>query len=323
MTILKLNFPFGFPFFEIFAIPQIKSARDQNQGARVDIFSGNFEEKYEGENCADQQFQVTIRRNGRDIHQAESLENKVLHKVSSKSQKEQHCQFKRSRSHPNFVCGGERNHACNECEIEQHSDAAFFRGNHFFDENILQCEKERCSDWNAIKDVELEFIIGCPTRDNCQSDEANQSCDPPKFRYIFGEKNFGEHKRKKRDCPKNDNDLGQRQFNHGVNIEKKTYRAENSSNDIQKKLICLERRFSASDYKRKQGDQSEKKSEKSYLESAQPLPHEFRNNIVGAADKHLAEKEHDSQPISVQGHKFSEVKIWSFITFMVENENIF
>lgn len=323
MRILKLNFPFGFPFLEVFTVPQIESTRDQNQSACVNVFSGNFEKENESKDCGDQQFQVTIRRDGGNIHQTESLENKVLHKVSAKSQKEQHREFERSRSHPNFACGRERNHACDECEIEQHRDAIFFRGHHFFDEDILQCEKERCTDRNAVKDVEMEFIVGCPTRNNRQSDKSDQGCDPTEFCYIFGEKNFGKYERKQWDRPENDNDLGQRQFNHCVNVEKETHRAENSSNDVQEKLVCFKCGSSLRDYERKKCNETEKKSEKSHLESAQSLPHEFRNNIVGAADEHLTEKERDSPPISVQDHKFSETESRLLITFMVENENIF
>jgi len=307
----------------VFAVSQIKSTRNQNQRTCVDVFSGNFEEKNEGETSTYQQFQITIRRNGGNIHQAESFENKILNKVSANPQKEQHRQLKRSRSEPNFTGSRERNQAGDKREIKQHRDAIFFRGDHFFYQNILQRKKKSRADRNAIKNVEMEFIIGRPSRDNCQSDESDQCCDPSKFGYVFTEKNFRKHERKQRNRPKNGNDFSQWQFDDGVNVEEETYRTENSTDDIQEKLICFERRSAMSDYERKQGNKTEKKSEKSHLESTESLPHEFRNNIVGAADKHLAEKKHNPLPILIQDHKFSEIKSKLLITFMVNNENIF
>ena len=311
-----------FPF-EIFTVSQIERARDQNQSTGVDIFSGNFEEKNKSENGADQQFQISIRSNGGDINQAKRFENKILNEVSTSPQKEEHCQFERSRSHPNFESCRKRNKAGNESEIEQHGDSIFFCRDHFFDENILQREKERCANRNAIKNVEMKIIIGRPTSDKRQSDESDQSCGPAKFRYIFAEKNLGQNQRKQRNRPENNDDFSQRQFDHSVDVEKETYCAKNSANDIQKELICSKRRLSAGNYERKQRDQSEKKSEKSYFEGAQSLAHKFRNDIVCAADEHLAEKKHDPLPVSIQDHKFSEIKSRLFITFVVRNENIF
>ncbi len=323
MRIFKSNSSLGFLPFSVFAVSQIESTRNQNQCARVNIFSGNFEEKNECKTSRHEQFQIAIRRDGRDVDQTKCFKNKVLNKVAAKSQKEQHCEFERSRSQPNFASCGERNKACNKREIKQHRDAAFFRGDHFFDQNILQCEKESGANRDAVKDVEMKFIIGCPSCDNRQSYESDQGCDPSKFGYVFSEKNFGEYEREQRNRPKNDNDLGQRQFDHSIDIEKETYRAENSSDDIQKKLVGFDRGFSLVDYKRKQSNQTEKKSEKSHLKSAQSLPYEFRNYVISAADKHMAEKKHDPLPISIQTHKFSETESGSFITFMVGNENIF
>ena len=319
----KLNFCFGFPLLEILAVSQIERTWNQNQGTCINILSGNFEEKNESKNCADQQFQISIRRNSGDVHQAKSFENEVLHEVTAKSQKEEHHQFERSRCQPNFACRRKRDKTCDKCKVEKHCNAIFFCSNHFLDENILQREKESCSDRNAIKDVELKIIIGCPSCNNRQSDESDQSCDPSKFCYIFAEKNFRQHQRKQRDRPENNNDLGQRQVNYGVDVEKETYCAKDSANNVQEKLVRFKRRSSLSNHERKQGNQSEKKSEKSYFESVQSLSHKFRNNIVGATDKHLAEKKRNSSPISIQGHKFSEIKSRLLITFMVRNENIF
>ncbi len=318
-----LNFHLGFLPFEIFAISQIESARNQNQSTRVDIFSRNFEEKNKSKNRADQQFQISIRSNSGYINQTECFENKVLNEVSASPQKEEHRQLEWSRSHPNPICRWEGNDTCDERKIEQHRNAIFFFGDHFFDENILQREKESRSNRNAIENVEMEIVVGCPTGNNRQSNESYQCRNPSKFCYILAEKNFGKHERKQRNSPENNNDFGQRQFNDSIDVEKKTHRAEHSTNDVQEKLICFKRRFSTSDHERKQCNQSEKKPKKSHLESVQSLSHEFRNNIVGAADKHLAEKKCNPLPISIQGHKFSEIKSESFITFMVENENIF
>ena len=323
MRIFKSNCTLGFLPFSIFAVSQIKGARNQNQSSGVNIFSRNFEEKNKSETSSHQQFQITIRRNGGDIDQTKRFKNKVLNEVAAEPQKEQHSQFKRGRSEPILVCGRKRNETCYERKIEQHRDSIFFRSDHFFDQNVLQCEKKSSSDWNAVKNVELEFIVGCPSCNNCQSDESDQGCDPSKFCYVFAEKNFRENKRKQRNRPENDNDFSQRQRDYSVNVEKKTYRAENSPDDIQEELIGFECRFSPRDHEGKQGDQTEKESEKSHLKSAKPLSHKLRNNIVGATNKHLAEKKHNALPISVQDHKFSETESGLFITFMVRNENIF
>lgn len=312
----------SFPF-DIFAVAQIQSAWNQNQRAGVNIFSGNLEEKNKGKTSSYKKFQVTVWCYGGDIDQTKRFENKVLNEVAAKSQKEEHRQLKWSRSQPNFACRRERNKTCDECEIKQHRDAIFFFGDHFFDDDILQREKESSANRNTVKNIEMKFIVRRPSCDNRQSNESNQCCDPTEFCYIFGKKNFGKYKRKQWDSPENDNDLGQRKYNHRVDVEKETCRAKNSSNSIHEKLIRFESGFSLSDYERKQCNQTEKKSEESHLKCTESLSHEFRNNIVGATDKHLTEKESDSLPISIQDHKFSEIKSRLFITFMVNNENIF
>ena len=153
-----LNFHIGFFPFEIFAISQIEGARNQNQSTGVDIFSGNFKEKNKSKNCADQQFQISIWSNSRHIDQADCFKNKVLNEISASSQKEEHGQFKWSWSHPDFTCRRERDDTCNERKIKQHRNAIFFFGDHFFDENVLQCEKESRADRNAIKNVEMNPI---------------------------------------------------------------------------------------------------------------------------------------------------------------------
>jgi hypothetical protein len=323
MRIFKSNFSLEFLPFSIFAVSQIKGTRNQNQSSGVNIFSRNFEEKNKSKTSSYQQFQITIWRNSGDIDQTKCFKNKVLNEVAAEPQKEQHCQFKWSWSEPSLACSRKRNETCYERKIEQHRDATFFRSDHFFDQNILQREKESSANRDAVKDVELKFIIGCPSRNNCQSDESDQGCDPSKFCYVFVEKNFRENKRKQRNRPENDNDFSQWQRDYGVNVEKKTYRTENSSDDIQEELIGFECRFSLRDHEGKQGDQTEKESEKSYFKSAKPLSHKLRNYVVSTANKHLAEKEHDSMPISVQNHKLSEIESGLFITFMVRNENIF
>lgn len=323
MRIFKSNCSLGFPFFSIFAVSQVEGTRNQDQSSSVNIFSGNFEEKNKSKTSSYQQFQITIWRNGGDINQTKRFKDKVLNEVATEPQKEQHCQFKWGRSDPNLACGWKRNETCYERKIEQHRDSTFFCSDHFLDQNILQREKESSANRDAVKDVELKFIIGCPSCNNCQSDESGQSCDPSKFCYVFAEKNFRENKRKQRNSPENDNDFSQRQRDYSVNVEKKTYRAENSSDDIQEELIGFERRFSLRDHEGKQGDQTEKESEKSHLKGAKPLSHELRNYVVSTANKHLAEKEHDSLPISIQNHKLSETESELFITFMVKNENIF
>ncbi len=318
-----LNFRVRFFPLEIFAIPQIECARYQNQSACINIFSGNFKEKNKSKNGANQQLQISIRSNGGNIHQTKRFENKVLDKVSTSSQKEKHRQLKRSRSHPNFKGCWKRNKAGNKSKIEQHRNSIFFCGDHLFDENILQREKESRANRNAIKNIKMEIIVRCPTCDNRQSNKSNRCCDPSKSCDVFAKKNFGQNQRKQRNSPKNNDDFSQRQFDDGVDIEKKTYRTENPANDIQKDLICFESRFSMGNHKRKQCNQSEEKAKKSNFESIQSLAHKFRDNIVCAADKHLAEKKRNPPPISIQGHKFSEIKSRSFIAFMVGNENIF
>ena len=305
-----------FPF-EIFAISQIECARDQNQSTSVNIFSRNFKEENKSKNCADQQFQISIRRNGGNIYQAKSFENKILNKVTAESQKEKHHQLKWGRGYPNLACTWKRNNTCDECEIEQHRDATFFCSYHLFYKNILQCEEESGANRNAIKKVEMKIIVSCPTCDKRQSNESNQRYDPPKFRYVFSKKNFGKHQRKQWNRPENYDDLSQRQFNYGINVEEETYGAKDSAYNVQKKLIGFKRGFAVSNYERQQGDQSEKKSKKSHLKSVEPLPHKFRDNVVSAADEHLAEKKRDSLPISIQGHKFSETRSRPLITFMV------
>ncbi len=311
-----------FPF-DIFAVAQIQSTWNQNQRTGINIFSGNFKEENKGKTRGYKKFQVSVRRYSGDINQTKRSENKVLNEVAAESQKEEHQQLKWSRSQPNFTCRRERNKACDEREIKQHRDAIFFYGDHFFDDDILQRKKESSANRNTVKNIEMKFIVGRPSCDNHQSDESNQCCNPTEFCYIFGKKNFGKYQRKQWNSPENDNDLGQRKYNHRIDVEKETCRAKNSSNDIHKKLIRFESGLSLRDYERNQCNQTEKESEESHLKCTESLPHEFRNNIVGATDKHLTEKESDSLPISIQDHKFSEIKSRLFITFMVNNENIF
>lgn len=312
------------PFFPtIFVIFQIQCARYQNQRAGVNILPRNFKKKYKGEAGGDQQLQIAIRSNRGNIYQTKCFENKILNEVTAEPQKEQHRKLERSRSQPNFAGSRKSYDTCNESKIKQHRNTSFFSFNHLLYKNILQSEKKCRPDRDAIKGIKSKFIVGTQGCNNGQSDEADQSRNPSKTRDIFFEKNFGQNQRKQRNCPKNSYDFRQRQFDNGVNVKKKTHRSENSAYDIQKKLVCFKCRLAPSNYKGQQGDQSEKKSEKSHLECTQPLPHEFRNNVVGTADKHLTEKKSNPLPVSVQSHKLSDEKSDLFITFMVKNENIF
>ena len=88
MRIFKSNCSLRFLPFSIFAVAQIQGAGNQNHSSGVNIFSGNFEEENESKTSRYEQFQITIRRDGGNVHQAESLENKVLNKVTAESQKE-------------------------------------------------------------------------------------------------------------------------------------------------------------------------------------------------------------------------------------------
>lgn len=320
---IKPNLRFFFFPFKIFTVSQVECAWNQNQRASVDIFSGNFKEKYKCKKSTDKQFQITIRSNRRNVYQTKSLKNKILNKVTAKSQKEQHSQLKWSWSQPNLTGCRKRNNTCDKSKIKQHSDAIFFCSHHLLYKDILQSEKKRCADRNTIQRIKSEIIVRIPCRNNRQSNETDQRYNPTKTCNIFPEKNSGQYQRKQWNCPKDDNNFSQRQFDNGVNIKKKTQGSENSSDNIQKQLICFKCRFVMSNNKGKQSNQSEKKSEKSYLESIQPLSHKFRNNIIRTADKHLTEKKQDSLPISIRGHKFSDAKSKLFITFMVKNENIF
>jgi len=319
----ELNSVPRFSLSTIFAVSQIECARNQNQGANIYVFSGNFEKKYKGQKRTYQQFQIAIRGNCGNIHQAERFKYKILDKVAARTQKKEHCKLERSRHRPNFTGGWKRNNTRNECEVKQHRDATFFRLNHRLYKDILQSEKKSCTDRNKVKNIKVEIIIRSPGRNNSQSNKSDKSRNPSKFGYIFMEKNLGQNQRKQWYRPKNNHDLSQGQLDNSKNIQEKTYSTENSTNDIQEKLICFKRRFALSDYERQKGNQSEKKSEKSHLKSVQPLSHEFRNNIVGTANEHLTEKKRDSLPISIQSHKLSAEKSKLFITFMVKNENIF
>ena len=302
----ELNSRFFLP--AIFAVSQIECTRDQNQRAYVYIFPGNFEEKYKGEKCTHQQFQIAIRSDRGNIHQTKCFKYEILNKVAARSQKKEHYQLKRSRGRPNFAGSRERNNTCNKREVKQHRDTTFFCFDHRLYKDILQSEKESSADRNEIKNVKMEIVVGSPSCNNRQADESDQSHDPSKSCYIFMEENFRQNQRKQRNRPEDNHDLGQRQFDNCKNIKEKTYGTQNSANDIQKKLICFKRRFAFSDHERQQRDQSEKKSEKSHFKSVQSLPHEFRNYIVGAADKHLTEKKRDSLPIPIQSHELSDEK---------------
>ncbi len=307
----------------IFTVSQIKCTRYQNQSTDVHIFPWNLEKKYESKKCAYQQFQISIRSNRGNIHQTKCFENKVLNEVTAEPQKKQYRQFEQSRSQPNFAGGRKSYDTCNKSKIKQHRNATLLRFNHLFYENILQSKKKSSANRNAIQDIKPKFIVRIQGCYDGQSDEADQSRNPSKTRDVFSEKNFRQNQRKQRNCPKNSYDFRQWQFNNGVNVKKKTYCSKNSAHDIQKKLICFKCRFALSNYKGQQGNQSEKKPEKSHLKCTQPLSHKFRNNIVDAADKHLTEKKHNSLPIFIQNHKISDEKSRLFITFMVKNENIF
>ncbi len=306
-NLAELSFRF-FPF-KIFAVSQIKCARYQNQRADINILSRNFEEKHKCEKGTYQQFQIAIRGNCGNIHQTERFKYEILNKVAACSQKKEHYQLKWSRSYPNFTGGRERNNTRNKCEVKQHCDATFLRFNHGLYKDVLQSEKESGADRNEIKNIKFKIVIGSPSRDNCQSDKSDQSRDPSKPCYIFMKKNFGQNQRKQRNRPKNNYDLGQRQFNNCKNVKEETHRTQNSADDIQEKLIRFKCRFPLSDHERQKSHQPEKKSEKSHFKSIQSFTHEFRNNVIGAADKHLTEKKRDSQPISIQNHEFSDKKV--------------
>ncbi len=320
---VKLKLHTRFFLSAIFAISQIKRAWYQNQSANVNIFSGNFKEKHKGKKCAYQQFQITIWCDSGNINQAKSLKNKILNEVSAQPQKKQHHQLKLCRKYPNMISGRKRHNTCYKSKIKQHRNAIFLCFNHLFYEDILQSKKKGCSDRNTIENIKMKFVVGIPCSNNRQSDEADQSCNPSKTCYIFSQKNFGQNQRKQRNCPKDNYNFSQRQLNNSVDVEEKTYSTENSTNNIQKNLVCFECGFAMSNYKRQQSNQAKKEPEEGYFKSVQPLSHEFRNNIIGTTDKHLTEKKRDSLPIFTQGHKLSDEKSRLFITFMVKNENIF
>lgn len=300
---------FRFFLFKIFAVSQIKCARDQNQRASINIFPRNFEEKYKCEKGTYQQFQIAIRGDRGNIHQTECFKYEILNKVAPHSQKKEHYQLKWSRSRPNFTGGRKRNNTRNKCKVKQHCNTTFLCLNHRLYKDVLQSEKEGGADRNEVKDIKFKIVVGGPSRDNCQSDESDQSRDPSKSRYIFTEKNFGQNQRKQRNRPKNNHNLGQRQFNNRKNVKEETHRAQNSTNDIQEKLIRFKRRPALGDHERQKSHQPEKKSEKSHFKSIQSFTHEFRNNIIGAADEYLTEKKRDSLPISIQGHELSDKKV--------------
>lgn len=308
---------------KIFAVPQIKRTWYQNQSADINIFPGNFEEKYKCEKSTYQQFQIAIRSNSGNINKTEGLKYEILHEIAPYPQKKQHCQLKRGRSYPNLAGHRKRHNTRDKSEIKQHCNSPFFGLNHFFYENVLKGKKESCSDRNHVKDIELKYIIGIPSCNNSQSDKSDERDNPAKISNILPEKNFGQHQRKQRNRPKNNHNFGQRQLNDGINIEEKTHCPENSTNCVQKKLICFKCGFALGNHKRQQCNQSEEKSKKCHLKSVQPLTHKFRNNIIAATNKHLAEKESNPPPIPIQSHKLSADKSRLFITFMVKNENIF
>lgn len=303
----ELNSRFFLP--AIFAISQIKCAWYQNQRAGINILSRNFEEKYKGKKGSYQQFQIAIRSDRGNIHQTKGFKYEILDKVAARSQKKEHRKLKWSRGRPNFACGRERNNARDKREVKQHCDTTLLRFNHCLYENILQSKKKSRADRNEVKYVKVKIVVGSPSRDNRQSDESDQGRNPSKPSYIFTEDNSGQNQRKQRNRPKNNHDLSQRQLNNGKNVKEETYRAQNSTNDVQEELIRFKRRFALSDYERQQGNQSEKKSEKSYFKGIQSLPHEFRNNIVGATNKHLTEKKRNSLPIPTQSHELSDKKL--------------